>query len=66
MKKHTNETEGRILVALKKSDFGLTIEQVSQEIGMNRITVSKYLAVMEVKGMLSCRIIGRAKLYSRK
>ncbi len=66
MKKQTNEVEGKILVALKKSDFGLTIEQVSKEIEMNRITASKYLAVMEVKGILECRIIGRAKLYSRR
>ncbi len=66
MKKQTNEVEEKILVALKKSDFGLTIEQVSNEIGINRITASKYLAVMEVKGILECRIIGRAKLYSRK
>ena len=66
MKKHANEVEGKILNALKKSDLGLTIEQVSKEIGMNRITVSKYLAVMEVKGILGCRIIGRAKLYSKK
>lgn len=66
MKKPANDVEEKILNALKKSDLGLTIEQVSQEIGMNRITASKYLAVMEVKGMVSCRLIGRAKLYSRK
>lgn len=49
---------------LKKSDISLTINEVAERANLHRITASKYLAVLEAKGMLKCRNVGKAKLYS--
>jgi response regulator of citrate/malate metabolism len=61
-----DKTEQRIISILKKSSQDLTIDDISQKIGMNRITISKYLAVMEARGKLKMRSIGKAKLYQLK
>ena len=54
--------EESILRCLKKQD--MTIEEVSQKINVSRGTVSKYLLVLETKGAVKCRAIGKAKLFS--
>ncbi|UCC91576.1 MAG: helix-turn-helix domain-containing protein [Candidatus Aenigmatarchaeota archaeon] len=56
--------EGVILDILKKSDISLTINEVAEKANTHRTTASKYLAVLEAKGMLKCRNVGKAKLYS--
>ncbi len=60
-------TEDKILKSLSENDgWGMTIEEVAGKNNINRITASKYLAIMEVKGLVVLRIVGRAKLYSAK
>ncbi len=54
--------EGIILGLLKKNP--MTIDNVSKNLKMSRITASKYLAVMEAKKMIAHEEVGRAKLYS--
>jgi predicted transcriptional regulator len=39
------------------------IGEVAQKINAHRTTTSKYLAILEAKGMISCRSVGKAKLY---
>lgn len=56
--------EDTILNTVKKSEFSLTIDEVAKKVGINRITASKYLAVMEARGLLRRRDVGRAKLFS--
>ncbi|MEM4322189.1 MAG: winged helix-turn-helix domain-containing protein [Candidatus Woesearchaeota archaeon] len=56
--------EKRIIEYLKKGSA--TIEEVSKNIGYSRATVSKYLSVLEAKGIVVLRKIGKAKLYSLK
>ncbi|HLD39290.1 MAG TPA: winged helix-turn-helix domain-containing protein [archaeon] len=56
--------EENILKCLKKQD--MTIEEVSKKITISRSTASKYLLVLETKGFVRCREIGRAKLFSLK
>ncbi len=51
-----------ILELLKKSPRN--IEDVSGSMGINRITASKYLAVLEAKGFVTHAEEGRAKIYS--
>lgn len=41
-----------------------TINDVAKEVGISRITASKYLAVMEAEGTIKHRNIGAAKLFS--
>jgi uncharacterized membrane protein len=33
---------------------------------ISRVTVSKYVAVLEAEGKIECRVVGRAKLYRLK
>lgn len=53
-----------IFDVLKKSDISLTINEVAEKANTHRTTASKYLAVLEAKGVLKCRNVGKAKLYS--
>lgn len=48
---------------LRKSDISLTINEVAERINAHRSTTSKYLAVLEAKGIVKCRNVGKAKLY---
>lgn len=41
----------------------LTIEEVSNKAKMHRITASKYLAVLEARGLIKYRAVGKAKLF---
>jgi predicted transcriptional regulator len=57
------DNEELIINVLKRSNFA-TIGHVAQLTGLNRVTVSKYLSVMEAKGLVQHQEIGRAKLYA--
>ena len=57
--------EKRILDAIHaRKDIGITIQDIAKITSINRLTAAKYLAVMEARGIVSCRHVGRAKLYS--
>ena len=56
--------ERQIFDVLKKSDISLTINEVADRINAHRTTTSKYLAVLEARGIVKCRNVGKAKLYS--
>jgi len=58
--------ELKIVRLLEKKRDGLTINEVAELLGINRITASKYLAILEAKGRLVVRPIGKAKLYYSK
>lgn len=53
-----------ILETLRSAEGMMTIQEVAASASMNRITAAKYLAVLEARGLVRCRAIGRAKLYS--
>jgi response regulator of citrate/malate metabolism len=55
--------ENLIFDVLKKAETSLTIGEVAQKINAHRTTTSKYLAILEAKGMIKCRNVGKAKLY---
>jgi len=65
-----NETEelraldirNKILKLIEKSG-GLTISEISRELGMHYTTASKYLAVLEAEKKIIHRRIGMAKLF---
>ncbi len=66
-KRKAEGTEETILKNLRSAaDWGMTIEEVAEKNNINRVTASKYLAILEVKGFVILRIVGRAKLYSLK
>ena len=43
---------------------GLTQTEISKQLKINRVSLSKYLATMVASGELECRSIGKAKLYT--
>lgn len=49
---------GRSIVSL-----GMNTEQVAMKVGVSRPTVSKWLAIMEVKGQVRHYDVGRSKLW---
>jgi predicted transcriptional regulator len=55
--------EELIIRVLSRSNFA-TIGHVAQLTGLNRVTVSKYLSIMEAKGLIQHQTIGRSKLYA--
>ncbi len=57
------ESEKRIMKALQGEQLGMTIEETSKKLNLHRITVSKYLAVLEARGYVSYKKVGKAKLF---
>ena len=61
-----NHTREKIIKILKENPQGLTILNISKLLGMNRITVSKYIYGLIVEGSISQRRIGPAKICCLK
>jgi PAS domain S-box-containing protein len=55
---------GRIKELLKANPKGLTIEEVSKKLSLNRATAAKYLNSLVMSGQADLRELGRAKLFS--
>jgi len=55
-----------ILDILKEAKESLTVSKTAELAKINRVTAAKYLAVLEAKGSVSRRDVGKAKLYSIK
>ena len=53
----------RIISLIYKKNYGLTIEEVSNDLNINRATASKYLAVLESRHKILVRELGKAKLH---
>jgi predicted transcriptional regulator len=49
---------------LKSAEHSLTIQDVAKRGNINRITAAKYLEVLEARGHIKHREVGKAKLYS--
>ena len=58
--------EDRIIKILETNTDGLTITDVSKKLNIHYITATKYLAVLEAKGIIECRNIGMAKVFKIK
>ncbi|MCK4496645.1 MAG: winged helix-turn-helix transcriptional regulator [Candidatus Aenigmarchaeota archaeon] len=57
-------TEELILDILNRSNISLTILEIAEKANVHRVTASKYLAVLEARGHVKRRDVGKAKLYS--
>jgi len=51
---------------LKKDARGLTIQELSEQTNVSRITVSVALAKLDGQGLIDIRIIGNCKLHYLK
>ncbi len=57
------KTQKNILEYLKKVDFGASSTDISKHLGKSRITVSKNLEILYVKGLVKFKRVGMAKLW---
>ncbi len=57
-----NSIENLVLSVLKK-DRLLTIVEIAEKAGINRLTASKYLYGLEMRGVVGYRAVGNAKLF---
>jgi len=56
--------DGPIIDLLKEKPEGLSIQEISRTLGMNRITTGKYLHILQVQGRVDVRMVGTSKVYS--
>src|SRR3989338_1727149 len=57
------EIEQKIVDFIKKSPLGVTSTEIASYIGLNRITMTKYLAVIREKALIDFKQFGMAKLW---
>ncbi len=57
------EQLSKITKVLKDNSRGMTITQISKEIGLNRNSVAKYLEVLLISGHVEMRSYGPAKVF---
>lgn len=60
---HPQKHSGNILKTLASNPTGLSITEISREVGLNRNSTAKYLDILHFSGRVEVRNIGRAKLY---
>ncbi len=53
----------KIIYLFKKNSFGLTVADISKEIGITRHTVSIILAELRGAGLVEIRRVGMAKIH---
>jgi predicted transcriptional regulator len=66
MRRINPETPRSILKLISRKPYGLTIEEISRELKINRATASKHLAILEVRGKLITRELGQSRLHYPK
>ena len=57
------DTENKIVDFVKKSPLGVTSNDIARYIGLNRMTITKYLAVIKEKALIDFKQLGMAKLW---
>ncbi len=57
------DTEKRIIDFIKNSPIGVTSSEIAKYLGISRITMTKYLAVIKEKTLIDFKQFGMAKLW---
>ncbi len=61
-----DDIKENIMKILTERTFGLTIEDISKIVDVNRATASKYLLVLSAEGRILSRTVGKAKVHYLK
>jgi len=56
----------RLILSILEKESLLTIVEIAEKAGVNRLTASKYLYSLETRGIVEYRAVGNAKLYHVK
>jgi len=59
----TKDTENKIIDYIKKSPLGTSSTEIAKSIGLNRMTITKYLAIIKEKALIDFKQFGMAKLW---
>ncbi len=57
------EIEQKIVDFIKKSPLGVTSSEIASYVGLNRVTMTKYLAVIKERTLIDFKQFGMAKLW---
>jgi len=57
------EIERKIVDFVKKSPIGVTSSEIANYLGLNRMTMTKYLAIIKERALLDFKQFGMAKLW---
>lgn len=49
---------------LEEKQGGMSIQEISRSLGINRITIGKYLHILQVQGRVDVKMVGTSKVYS--
>lgn len=58
-----SKLESKVLELLEYSSHGLTTTEIAKEVGVNRITMAKYLEMIQFTGAISRKKVGPANLW---
>ncbi|MBL7055304.1 HTH domain-containing protein [Candidatus Woesearchaeota archaeon] len=58
-----SDNEKKIVEFVKKSPFGVSSSEIAKYIGLNRMTITKYLAIIKEKALIDFKQFGMAKLW---
>ena len=64
--KKTKDYKSLIMKKLERALMGLTITEISKKTGIHRITVSKYMNILEAEGLVKKREFSAAHVYRVK
>tara|TARA_Y100000310_G_scaffold4909_1_gene5800 strand:- start:1040 stop:1666 length:627 start_codon:yes stop_codon:yes gene_type:complete len=57
------EIEKKIIGFVKKSPIGVTSNEIARYVGLNRMTMTKYLAIIKERALIDFKQFGMAKLW---
>ena len=57
------EIEKKIIDFIKKGPLGVTSSDIANYVGLNRMTITKYLAIIKEKALIDFKPFGMAKLW---
>ncbi|MBW2976960.1 hypothetical protein KY347_05945 [Candidatus Woesearchaeota archaeon] len=57
------EIENKIIDFIKKSPLGVSSSDIASYVGLNRMTITKYLAIIKEKALIDFKQFGMAKLW---
>ncbi len=57
------EIEEKIIQFLRQNPHGATGSEIAKYLGMNRVTVAKYLEVLRAEGLIDYKQVGRTKIW---
>lgn len=58
-----SDTENKIVKFVKESPIGVTSSEIARYLNVNRMTITKYLAVIKEKALIDFKQLGMAKLW---